>query len=118
MEADSEWQNPAKKRGRPSGVDHRKLAAIIKILAENPDGLWLRKIAQKAGVHPTTVSNYIDKVLRPFVDDIVLGSDEKPIIRVIKLKSSITRKINLGMSIRELIKTSQIIRNIGKSEQK
>ena len=105
-----------RKRGRPSGYDINKVIAIANVLIKYPEGLWLRKIAKKANLHPNTVSNYINTVLSPLVEDIALGDEEKPIIRVIRLKPSIYEKIQKGKSIRELIEYSQIIKNAGKLE--
>ncbi len=100
------------KKGRPSGYNIQNILAITKVLIENPEGLWLRKIAKKANLHPNTVSNYLNTVLSPLVEDISLGDDEKPIIRVIRLKPSIYKKIQEGTNINELLKFSQIIKNI------
>lgn len=105
------------KRGRPSGYDRKKIAIIAKVLAENPDGLWLRKIAEKTHLHPNTVSNYVNTVLSPIVDDISLGSDEKPIIRVIRLKHFVFRKIQEGVPLEDILEFSQIIKNVGKRQE-
>ncbi|MBU5678393.1 MAG: hypothetical protein QXJ96_03605 [Candidatus Aenigmatarchaeota archaeon] len=105
-----------RKRGRPSGCDINKTLLIANILLKYPEGLWIRKIAKKANLHPNTVSNYINTVLSPLVEDIALGDDEKPILRVIRLKPSIYEKIQKGKSIQELIEFSQIIKNAGKLE--
>jgi hypothetical protein len=103
-----------KKKGRPDGVDPNKLAIVVKVLAENPDGLWLRRIAKKAGLHPTTVGNYVDSVLRPLVDDVSLGADQKPIIRVIKLKASVIRRLEQGATLRQILQLSQVLKTVGK----
>lgn len=105
-----------RKRGRPSGYDMNKVISIANVLLKYPEGLWLRKIAKKANLHPNTVSNYINTVLSPLVEDIALGDDEKPILRVIRIKPSIYEKIQKGKSIQELIEFSQIIKNAGKLE--
>lgn len=118
MELASEGPEPSKKRGRPSGVDQNKLAIILKVLAENPDGLWLRKIAKKAGLHPTTVANYVDTVLRPVVDDICLGSDEKPIMRVIRLKPAVIRRLEQGATLHQILHFSEVLKGVGKAPEK
>ena len=46
------------KRGRKPGLDPCKVGVIIEILANNPDGLWLRQIATRTRLHPSTVSRY------------------------------------------------------------
>jgi len=106
-----------RKRGRPVGMDQQKLAKIIRVLAENPDGVWLRRIALKAGLHPTTVGNCIDRVLRPLVDDISLGPDEKPIMRVIKLKPSVLRRLEEGATLKQILQLSQIIKDVESTPQ-
>ena len=106
----------AAKRGRPGGADPRKLALVVKILAENPDGIWLRRIARKAALHPTTVSIYIDTVLRPLVDDVSLGSDQKPIIRVIKLKASVVRRLEQGATLGQILQLSRLLRSAGRDD--
>lgn len=105
-----------KRRGRPCGPDINKIAAILKVLAEHPDGLWLREVARKANVNPMTVSNYANTVLRPFLEDISIGSDEKPILRVLKLKAWVIDKIEKGASLGELMKFSEILKRVGKRE--
>jgi hypothetical protein len=100
------------KKGRPSGYNIQNILSITKVLLENPEGLWLRKIAKKANLHPNTVSNYLNTVLSPLVEDISLGDDEKPIIRVIRLKPSVYKKIKEGANIQEILKFSRIIKNI------
>lgn len=117
MEKGSTTVLTRKKRGRPCGADQQKLAVVIKILAENPDGIWLRKIAKKAGLHPTTVGNYMDSVLSPLVEDVSLGSEQKPIIRVIKLKSSVIRRLEEGATLRHILQLSGVLRSVGKPEK-
>lgn len=114
METGSTTVFSKKKRGRPIGVDQQKLATVVKILAENPDGIWLRKIAKKANLHPTTVGNYMDSVLSPLIEDVSLGSEQKPIIRVIKLKSSVMRRLDEGATLRQILQLSSVLRNVGK----
>lgn len=101
-----------KKRGRPVGVDQQKLAKIVRVLAENPEGLWLRRIALKAGLHPTTVGNCVDRVLRPIVEDVSLGSDDKPIMRVIRLKPFVLKRIDEGASLRQILQLSQVFKDV------
>jgi len=105
------------KKGRPFGPDKQKLARILKILVENPNGLWLRNIAKRANIHPTTVSNYINTILRSLVEDISLGDEEKPIIRVIKLKPFVIKKLEQGIPLEDVLKFSQIIKNVGKNDK-
>lgn len=114
METGSTTVLTRKNRGRPIGSDQQKLAVVVKILAENPEGIWLRKIAKKAGLHPTTVGNYMDSVLSPLIEDVSLGSDQKPIIRVIKLKASVMRRLEEGATLRQILQLSSVLRSVGK----
>lgn len=111
MKTDS-FGEKKRKRGRPLGVDQEKLAKIIRVLAENPEGLWLRRIALKAGLHPTTVGNCVDRVLRPIVEDVSLGPDDKPIMRVIRLKPFVLKRIEEGASLRQILQLSQVFKDV------
>ena len=42
-------------------IDKDKIKKIKKILRKNPNGLWIREIARKAGLDKSTVSIYINK---------------------------------------------------------
>lgn len=103
-------------RGRPPGPDMNKVAIILRVLAEAPDGLWLREVARRANVNPMTVSNYANTILRPFLEDVSLGSEEKPILRVLRLKPWVIEKIKKGASLRELLRFSDIMKRVGKRE--
>ncbi len=98
----------ADKPGRPGGPDPKKAMLIIKILYENPEGLWLREIAKRAKIHPSTVSHYIDTVLAPLVEDTKLGR-EKPILRVIKLKPFIIDKLSRGESLSDTLRYLRLV---------
>jgi len=90
---------------RPPGEDLRKVARMIEVLIEAPEGLWLREIAKRAGIHPTTVANYANSLLSPILDDVILGKDEKPILRVLKLKDEVLERIGRGETIEEILKS-------------
>ncbi len=100
-------------RGRPPGPDRKKILIILKVLAEAPEGLWIREIARRSRLNPMTVSNYANTALRPFLEDISLG-DEKPILRVLRLKKWALEKIRSGATLSEIMRWSEIIRRVGK----
>ena len=90
--------------GRKKGFDGKKISAILLVLARNPDGLWLRALAKELSMSPTTVSKYLDGVLKPMVEENRLGNDAKPLLRVIKLKQFALEKIQEGKDINEILK--------------
>ena len=100
--------------GRKKGPDKRKIALILSVLVRNPDGIWLRKLAEEAKISPSTTSNYIDKTLKDLVEDISLGDYEKPLIRIIKLKSFVLERLHQGDSLDKVLK---ILRLMDKSEE-
>ena len=80
--------------GRKKGFDKRKITSIIGVLANNPEGLWLRRIAEETKLHPSTVTKYIDTLLKPLVEDVSLGGTGKPLLRVIKLKPFVLERLH------------------------
>ncbi len=97
--------------GRKKGYDQAKIAAIIRVLASHPDGLWLRRIASEAKMHHLTVSRYAESVLRPLVDDTSLGGP-KPLVRVIKLKPIVLEKLREGKDVQQIMKLLQMLGNL------
>ncbi len=95
--------------GRKPGFDEKKIASIISVLYQNPDGIWLSKIAEKAGLHPTTVTKYVEGALRPLVEDTTLAGPSKPILRVIRLKSSVLEELAKGKDIQQIMKLLKIM---------
>ena len=91
------------RRGRPGGPDPKKIMLIVKILYDNQEGLWLREIANRARLHPSTVSHYIETFLAPIVEDRKLG-EEKPILRMIRLKPLVIEKISQGESLPNILR--------------
>jgi len=99
--------------GRKKGLDDRKIMVIFSVLVNNPEGLWLRRMAKEAGLSPATVNHYINTVLKPLVDDVSLGSGEsKPLLRVIKLKPFVFEKIQEGRDINEILKLLKLMKKI------
>ena len=98
--------------GRKKGFDQKKIASIIGILAQNPDGLWLRRIAEEASMSPATISHYVRTVLAPLVEDESLGSSKKPIMRVIRLKPFVISNLQEGRNIRQIMRMLNLMRDI------
>lgn len=97
--------------GRKKGFDKRKIVRIIEILYQNPDGLWLRGIAEEAKISPSTVAYYIETVLSPMVEDMSVGRTEKPLLRVIKLKPFVIQKLEEGASVSQILKILDILKD-------
>ena len=93
---------------RRPGYNTKKIEAILIILASNPDGLWLRRLAREAKLSTTTVSKYITGPLHPLVDIVNLG-EEKPFLRVVRLKSAVFQKLQEGQSIGNLLRVYTLI---------
>jgi len=98
--------------GRKKGLDKNKIATILNVLLANPDGIWLRRIAEQAKLSPTTVSHYIGTVLKPLVDDTTLGNTEKPLLRVIKLKPFVIERLQEGQDINQIMKVLNLMKKI------
>ena len=99
--------------GRKKGFDEKKIGSIIGILASNPDGLWLRRIASELKLSPTTVTKYVDGILKPLVEDVSLGGSGKPLLRVIRLKPFVIERLAEGKDIRQIMKMLDLMRRIG-----
>ena len=100
-------------RGRPRGFDRRKIATIVTVLANNPDGIWLRRVADEAKLSPATVGFYADSVLAPLLEDSRLGKEGKPILRVLRLKPYVLERIQEGKSIDQVLKILGLMSKIG-----
>lgn len=98
--------------GRKKGFDEKKISRIVTVLAANPDGIWLRRIAKESGYSPTTVSHYIGTILAPLLDDVSLGAG-KPLLRVVKLKPFVLEKLQEGRDIRQIMKILRLMGKIG-----
>ncbi len=98
--------------GRKKGFDNRKIVAIVGVLVNTPDGLWLRNIARKTGMHPLTVSRYLDTVLRPLIEEVSLRSEKKPILRVIKLKPVVFEKLQEGRNMQQILRLLKLMESV------
>lgn len=56
--------------GRASGPDFSKTERIRKVLAENPNGIWIRELARQADLPKSTVSLYLAKYMWNVVEDV------------------------------------------------
>ena len=100
--------------GRKKGFDQKKIAAIVRLLAANPDGMWLRQIARETQLHPLTVKRYVETVLQPLVEDVSLGGGGKPLLRVIRLKPFVIERFQEGRSLAEVLKLLRLFDTIEK----
>ena len=96
--------------GRRPGLDERKVLAIVHVLLNHPDGLWLRQLAKETGLSPSTIARYLETVLQPLVDDNSLGG-QKPLLRVVKLKPFVIERLQAGQTLLDIMR---MIRLIGK----
>lgn len=76
------------KRGRPSGFNPRNVWAILQVLQNYPDGVWLRQLSVESKLPVATVSYYIERIFGPFVDNVGFRRPDGKFIglRVIRLK--------------------------------
>lgn len=98
-------------RGRKKGYDGKKIAAIVEVLFKNPDGIWLRKIAEETKMSPATVSRYLDTILNPLIETSSLG-EGKPILRVIRLRPLAIEKIREGEDLGQIIKLLGLMKRV------
>jgi len=73
----------SKKRGRKPGPDQNKIDLILKVLAANPQGIWVREISRITGIDKSTVSIYLNKHLADKIEDI---HDKALPMRLVRLK--------------------------------
>jgi len=99
--------------GRKRGFDEEKIGHIVRVLANNPEGIWLRRISQETGLHPSTVTKYIEGPLAMLVEEASLGKEEKPLLRVIKLKPFALQKMEEGVGISEILRILRIMEKVG-----
>lgn len=98
--------------GRKKGFDEKKILSIVRALLANPDGIWLRQIAKETQLSPATVAKYLDTVLKPLVEESSLGSTEKPLLRVVKLKAFVIERLQEGKTLADIMKILRLISKI------
>ena len=64
------------------GFDKEKVERIKKVLRENPQGLWVREIARKAGLDKSTVSIYLSRYMKEEVEAMSISG----LVKIYKLK--------------------------------
>jgi len=94
--------------GRKPGFNTKKIEAILIVLAGNPEGLWLRRLAREASLSTTTVSKYVTGPLKPLIEVVNLG-EEKPFLRVVRLKTAVFQRIQEGQSIGDILRVYSLI---------
>lgn len=100
--------------GRKKGFDDRKIALIVSVLIRNPDGIWLRRLALETDLSPTTVSTYLRSAINPLIEEATVGSGQKPLIRVIKLKPFVFERLEEGSNINQIMKFLRLMDKIDK----
>ncbi|MFH0949495.1 MAG: hypothetical protein V1802_03335 [Candidatus Aenigmatarchaeota archaeon] len=100
--------------GRKKGFNEKKIAGIIAVLMKNPDGIWIRRIAKELDISPATVIHYVNNVMAPLVDEIILGDTGKPLLRVIKLKLFVFERLERGEDLKQIFRMLKIIEKIEK----
>lgn len=64
------------------GSDKQKIEKIKEVLKKNPDGLWVREIARRAGLDKSTVSIYLNKYLKNELEVLSISG----LVKIYKLK--------------------------------
>ncbi|RLI96317.1 MAG: hypothetical protein DRP00_05460 [Candidatus Aenigmatarchaeota archaeon] len=67
----------------PRKPDPEKIHKIIRALADNPQGLWVREIARVTGLDKSTVSIYLSRHLK---DQIEQSFSVGGLVKVVRLK--------------------------------
>ena len=99
--------------GRKAGFDDRKIASIITVLYQNPEGIWINRIAEATKLHPTTVTKYVEGVLVNLVEDTTLAGKTRAYLRIIRLKPFVLEKLREGRDIRQIMKLLRLLSKIG-----
>lgn len=85
------------------------------ILASKPEGIWIRRMAKEAKVHPSTVSRYVAGPLKPFVETSALGSpDSRPLLIVVRLKPIVLQRLAEGASLADVMRLFSLIETASK----
>jgi len=97
--------------------DFEKIKRIIKVLLNNPDGIWLRKLSRDSKIPLSTVHYYLEGILGNFVDNIGAMDEEGRFfgVRVIRLKNGVFNQLssgNMDKTLKKLLKTNEILSNI------
>lgn len=95
-----------------NSYDEEKVERIVEALMANPDGLWLRKLAEEADVPVSTLHRYVEGFLSPLIDNVGVRDDEGQFfgVRVIRLRSGVRKRLEEGTSFEKLMKMNDVIR--------
>jgi|YelNatPaOPRAMG01_1025707.scaffolds.fasta_scaffold177630_2 hypothetical protein len=89
--------------------DPETIRKLLRVLIENPEGLWLSRLAKMAGVPKSTTAYYLNNQLRPLIDENTLG-DEKRLIRIVSLKPIVIEELNKGRSLDKIMRIIKIMK--------
>ena len=97
--------------------DSEKIKRIIKILLENPDGIWLRKLSRESKLPLSTVHYYLEGQMANLVENIGVRDEEGHFfgVRVIKLRNGVFNQLTNGdtdVSLRKVLKTNEILSDL------
>ena len=70
--------------GRKAGPDEAKINKIRSILKENPQGIWVREIARKAGLDKSTVSIYLATHMENETEEVLQTKGN--LMKIVRLK--------------------------------
>jgi len=100
---------------RPRGYNSKIVAVLLGTLASKPEGLWIRRLAKEAKVHPSTVSRYLSGPLRTFVETSPLGSpDSRPLLIVVRLKPIVLQRLAEGASLADIMRLLSVMETASK----
>lgn len=94
--------------------DKKTVESLLKALVENPDGIWLSKLAKEADVPISTTAYYMDNQLSDLVVERSFGG-KKPVIRVISLRPRVLQSLQKGISFDRIVRLMEIISENEKS---
>lgn len=70
--------------GRKAGTNEAKINKIRSILRENPQGIWVREIARKAGLDKSTVSIYLNKHMQNEIEEVLKTKGN--LMKIVRMK--------------------------------
>jgi len=77
---------------------HDRISKIINVLAANPEGMWLRHLAQETKIPPASLHRYLEWDLPDIVDSLGVKDENGKYfgLRIIRLKPKIIEVIETG----------------------
>jgi len=89
--------------------DPEIIKKILRVLIENPDGVWLSRLAKMADIPKSTTAYYLNNQLKILIEEHSLG-DEKRIIRIVSLKPRVVEELNKGRSLDRIMKMIEFMK--------